>query len=1090
MHLETYKNEVEIGMRNKLLHPQKKHLIEHISDDARTLRKSDVALQKVLLTGRAVKDILSGDTIRTTNDSDTSYFNEQGVLDLDSIVDASIRYIDVENGTGSYLHGPLAGTVNEKTGNALIHTLAVLPSGALSYDDTLDGEYAEAYLLVDKNEVQSPVSGTTYYQNVNGQFVVVDVGSSWPDGDFYTVNANPHRSYPKHIRQIYYPDNPRDMDAYTRIGTLSYDVDNNPVYTWENWISLSGRLLRILVKVTDEISITDINSGILDKTHLIPYTIYELHCGAVIELPNADDMIPATSIAFEQYANTNYSYRKVTSAEIASGPDINTPYFKIVNGVYTIQQREDANGNYHQVSALTSDMYVREPLEQWASTVTYTEMVPSENGTTALVERTYTTTLVPGLDTSRITYNASGSGFNMATDTGKWYEASNQAILYRFEAVHRETPIAAGTYTKYYDNQPQENNSYYEGSELTWLLDADADTLDAINGFAEILDSHTDQSLRDFLMYDKRHFSFKDMDAAFSGANAWVGAMAHAANTGVSADLCKTEYNETLVLSQPATARGVAKLTLSLSDKPYVYNGTSHTLSLTDNFKLKLYKVNESDEQFDPTALSLTWVEVTPDEISAGPSPYKKYYVYDELIKFSLAAGTGHPEQFEANKKYYTRQLSVSGNLPVTTCLINGSEYACEFGGSANGTVTITKNGASTSYSTVSRLSTLWKSMSDAYIKTSDVAPDPNKTYYFVSVANGAASVASATIADTTGHITAFESGKTYYEKSDDVIHDGVLTAFINVARNDTIIAVIQSGNHFIDQRIVVPEIVFLPDPHDSYVREADKNNNAFTRSFLNKESLPCSPEESVPTSDALAKAYETIASAMQSKGLAFGHLPSSGSIDDITAPGIYTIKSGTTITDTAHHTTSNNPVFLGGTLIVFSDEAIASSNRLLPLRNKFSASNIVQLIFGYRTSGTLGEFWWRISHNGSFNGVKWMRLTQTPVIWDVSTDSSQSNKNVVTAEQIESHLGQGPLIVVFSGNPGVDATVTLPDPKYHKNDKMQIETVKRKITIQYTVGSTTYKYENTPSDNFGSGNHMLYPLECDGTNWYVITVS
>ena len=233
-------------------------------------------------------------------------------------------------------------------------------------------------------------------------------------------------------------------------------------------------------------------------------------------------------------------------------------------------------------------------------------------------------------------------------------------------------------------------------------------------------------------------------------------------------------------------------------------------------------------------------------------------------------------------------------------------------------------------------------------------------------------------------------------------------------------------------------------------------------------------------------KAYETIASAMQSKGLAFGHLPSSGSIDNITAPGIYTIKSDTTIQDLAHHTTNSGPVFVGGTLIVFSNEAIASSNRLLPLRNKFTASNIVQLIFGYRTKNYAGEFWWRISHNGSFNGVKWMRLTQTPVIWDVSAE----NKNSVTSAEIESHLGQGPLIVVFSGNPGTDATVTLPDPKYHKNDKMQIETVKRKITIQYTVGSTTYKYENTPSDNFGSGNHMLYPLECDGTNWYVITVS
>ena len=103
------------------------------------------------------------------------------------------------------------------------------------------------------------------------------------------------------------------------------------------------------------------------------------------------------------------------------------------------------------------------------------------------------------------------------------------------------------------------------------------------------------------------------------------------------------------------------------------------------------------------------------------------------------------------------------------------------------------------------------------------------------------------------------------------------------------------------------------------------------------------------------------------------------------------------------------------------------------------------------------------------------MRLQRTPVIWDVGSS------NEVSATDIADKLRQGPLTVAFTSASSNMATVNLPDPKYHKGDKMQVEAVSRPIKIKYS----SYEYTNSTIKD-----RMLYPLECDGTNWYVITVS
>lgn len=1001
-------------MRNKLLHPQKKHLIEHISDDVRTLRKDDVELQKTLLTGRAIKDVLGGDTILSTNASDTDYFSG-GSLDLNKVIDPSIRYVDAESISG-YLNGPLAGTINAKDGSAMLHTMVVLPSGVLSYDDAADGEYVSS-----------------------------DTGDA---------------SFPKSIRQVFYPDDKNDMDAYTRVGTLVSVENGVPTYSWADWVSLSGRMLRILVVDKGDTPAEHTRAqSILDN--VIPYTIYELHCGGcTINLPNADNCILSTQLAFEQYANTNYKFTAVSGT---STPDPNTAYYTFDSANNQYVRAFNVSGNEHtQLVAFEPGVtyYTRNDLVEWSNIVRYTELVPVETNARKLTERVYETTLVPSLDTARISNDVLSAGFSL-TNNGKWYEESNQAVLYKFEVVDREDKLN-GSY-RIVETDTQETVV----SSRTWLLDADAEALDAIAGFAEMIDSHTDQTLEDFIKYGERHF----IPTGLTGTDLEE---ANNDNDGIDSGVIQKGYNETLVISQQASSRGVAKLSIGINP--------NSTGELTSGFSLKLYKVNDTVEGYDPSEIVVKFVKVSTEN-GATPNYFKTYYVYNQAASFVLANGTGHVNSFENGVEYYEKVLAPKGDMPVAVCRINGTQRACDFAlDAADSLITI----GNSSVSTVGRQGRLWGCLSGAYVLTEDTnvqngsyvgTPDPNKNYYCVatngSPLDSAPAIAStATLAETTGHITSFNPDYFYYELASDVLPSGRIEAFLDVARNDTLIAVIESDNHVKDKQVVVPTLVFYPDPHDSYIREVDISKRSFTTRKMQTESTPSGSSDTVPSAESLKDAYETIARAMQSKGLAFGHLPTSGSIDNIKTPGIYTVKSGTTITDLEHHTNDNPPVFTGGTLIVFSNTAVASSERILPLAANFAASNIVQLIFGYRTNNLTGEFWWRINDGSAWS--PWMRLQRTPVIWDVGSETTVSAENVAT------RLRQGPLTVAFTSGSGT-ATVNLPDPKYHKGDKMQVEVVNRPVSIKYS----SYEYTNSTTKD-----RMLYPLECDGTNWYVITVS
>ena len=64
-------------MRNDSLHPRRKVLLEHISDDIRAARQRSAELQaKTLLTGRAIADVMSSDVFDVANETDGKYFVE------------------------------------------------------------------------------------------------------------------------------------------------------------------------------------------------------------------------------------------------------------------------------------------------------------------------------------------------------------------------------------------------------------------------------------------------------------------------------------------------------------------------------------------------------------------------------------------------------------------------------------------------------------------------------------------------------------------------------------------------------------------------------------------------------------------------------------------------------------------------------------------------------------------------------------------------------------------------------------------------------------------------------------------------------
>ena len=921
-------------MRNKLLHPRKTHLIEHISDDARSLRQDDVELQKVLLTGRAIKDLLCGDTVSLNNDSDTSYFSD-GNIDLNNIVDASIRYIPafVYNTTGvvgqHYVNGPLEGTSNEKTCGAMLHTMVVLPDGSLTYET---GE---------------------------------------------------RESNPSSIRQIFYPDDPSDLDGYTRVGTWNSSTEQ---YEWSSWVSLSGRMLRIKVLASTKAAV--MYNEETGYNPLLPYVIYELHLGGIdIRLPSADSCILATSIAFEQYANTNYTFTQVhgegtESANLENEPSSKEKYYTLVGNQYI---RVGNNGIITEFEG-TEKYYKRDSINQWTNYVTYEEYAKNPDGTVSL--QTYRTTLMPGIDTTR------ANTYDSPLEDNAHYEEAHQAIQYRYEVINREESL-----TRVVDGESVV-------SSRTWILDTAPEAVDALEGFAELLDAHTDLKIDDILKYDLR------------------------------VDNVINDYSKPLVICSSANMQGVAKLKLSIvshqkSESSDEGDGESEEVTVTNlspGFSISVYKFNEYDGDFDPTKLVMKYIP-TQDE---RPSVYKKYYRYNQISGYYLAGENhnGFLESFDNGVTYYTKEFEPEDTMPVTVCRVNGSYRAARFLSteeSINSPVYVDHDGSTHTYEDVGRAEFL----------------------------------ANYTV-------------------------DSPLEAFIDVARNDTIMVVITSDAHNDDKGIVSPELEFWPYPHDSFIPKLNINKKSYLPEDLQKESLPCSPEESVPSSEVFTKAYKILASNLQKKGLLFGAVNWNASLDSCKSPGIYSVGasalSSGTISGSQH---GDKTTFTKGTLFVFSNEVAFTADTLrqsdADAVTHDTSAQIVQVIFGYRNqaineSRPISEIWTRTYVGGYW--CPWIRLDRTQSLSTKITSTS------VSASKIEELLAAGQAIIVVDSRSPV--TINLPDPAYHKGDKVQIEAINTEVHITYSKNSDTYTYTSTTNDK----DRMLYPLECDGEYWYVITVT
>lgn len=231
-------------MKNDSTHvvpePIKPVRIEHVADDVKLLKKSDVQQQQTLLTGRALKDFGSAVAFEFTgtDEYDAKYLTtEQGVskIDFNKLVDTDIRFIaaNVERVNGpAWLQGEaLAG---------IIAITNVLQSGALTWDSNL---------------------------------------------------VATRSGHVEHIRQIYWPSDINSPDGYTRVGKWNYGTGR---WDWSGWVNMSASISRVII--------TDETKGALST--LLPNTIYELHCdGCNITLPSALSMRVGTVIGFEQYPN-------------------------------------------------------------------------------------------------------------------------------------------------------------------------------------------------------------------------------------------------------------------------------------------------------------------------------------------------------------------------------------------------------------------------------------------------------------------------------------------------------------------------------------------------------------------------------------------------------------------------------------------------------------------------------------------------------------------------------------------------------------------------------------------------------------------
>ena len=901
-------------MRNDSLHPRRKVLVEHISDDIRAARQRPATVQaKTLVTGRAIADVLSSDVFNFDVATDKKYFTD-GRVDFNLCTDACIRFVDED----SYSNGPQS--VSYK---GFIHVAAVLPGGTISYDE-------ENFL--DRN------------------------------GD------------PVAIRQIFYPNDRQDFDAYTRVGNWN---SKEGEFDWSGWVSLSSRMIRVLVT---ESSVANQATNPIRSGALRTNVVYELHCGGqVILLPEADIYPTASKIYFEQYSNGEAIYTEVnTDSNPTPSPNVRYWTDKTVGSV----ERKVLAGTTGYITEFESGKkyYVQSAPSAWINIVRYTEKV-IDPSTGEVKDEVYETQLIPSLDTIRTSDNSISSG--------AWFYDNEQACTFNFEIVDRESPVV------YIDVDSEKSSSH------TWMLDVDAEAVTAMSDMAELLDSHTDRMMTDIVQYEAR--TFKGDGGNFSG------------DTGGDYYKYITNNDGTLVVSRPATMCGYVKFILT-------WNKDGIT-NLSTDFKIQIFVYNEYSSSFESQKV-FAYVPAT----ETTPNMYKKYFILNSTTgKYELAGENGFLSSFESGKQYYTRQI------------IQGTEFD-----KLIGKFTFDLDGESKEY--------------NAEFFSSESGTD------------------------------GFKRGAPIFQ------NQSSMTGYIKANRNDTIMVVISSGNHVADRRIVVPFVEFYPDPHDSYVIKPNVNNTAVTNKELSKLSKPETPAEMVAGAQALTRAFEILAGTLQKKGLLYGAVPTGTGFDANAAleTGIYTVNvEGSNLPAASGATNAN--------LIVMDSDAYAKTT-LLPTSEDPTTVNeavsefkrLTQILIsnGNGTSGAVDasesypRMWIRIGSktpsDASASWGAWVPMQPGPTVFSSSAD--------VTETAMKDYLRSGSPVVVVSGSDTATRTVTLPPPDNYAGTKFQIEAVGCPIKIQYTKSGTTYTYINSTTKE--SPNRMLYPVECDGTNWYVVTVS
>ena len=912
-------------MRNDSLHPRRKVLVEHISDDIRAARQRPASVQaKTLVTGRAIADVLSSDTFNFDTETDKKYFTGDKV-DFDLCTDACIRFVDED----SYSNGPQS--VSYK---GFIHVAAVLPGGTISYDEA----------------------------------------------NFLDRNGEPVA-----IRQIFYPNDRQDFDAYTRVGNWN---SSEGEFEWSGWVSLSSRMIRVLVTGN---SISSVNNPIR-RGALRTNVIYELHCGGqVIELPSADIYPTASKIYFEQYSNSEVPYKEI---DISSNPtpSPNVRYWTDKTVGSTVRKVLAGATGYITAFESGKKYYIQSAPAVWINIVRYTEKV-IDPSTGEAKDEVYETQLIPSLDTIRTSDNSISSG--------AWFYDNEQACTFNFEVVDRESPVV------YIEDGSSERSSSH-----TWMLDVDAEAVTAMSDMAELLDSHTDRMLTDIVQYEAR--TFKGTGGNFEGDN-------------TDSDYYKyiTNNNGTLVVSRPATMCGYVKFTLHW-DKTKVANVVN---GLSTDFKIQIFVYNEYSSSFESQKVFL-YVPVPENETT--PNMYKKYYLLNSTTgKHELAGENGFLSSFESGRQYYTREIK------------QGTDFD-----KLIGKFTVDLNG---------------DGVSEVY----------NAEFFGSASGDGS-----------------FKRDASIFREQDS------MTGYIKANRNDTIMVVISSGNHIEDRKIVVPFVEFYPDPHDSYVIKPNINKTAITKKELGTLSKPETPAEMVAGAEALTRAFELLAGTLQNKGLLYGAVPTGEGFDANTAleTGIYTVNVAG----------SNLPAASGATnasLIVMDSDAYAK-DALLPTKDDPETTNeavstfkrLTQILIsnGNGTAGVVDSsesyprMWMRIGSKtpsaADASWGAWVPMQPGPTVFQNSAD--------VTETKMKEYLRYGsPVVVVTSLSSTDTRTVTLPPPDNYNGTKFQIEAVGCQIEIKYTTRTgMTYTYINSTTKE--SPNRMLYPIECDGENWYVVTVS